>query len=127
MKNAINWFEIPVSDFERAKDFYETILDIQMQIFDMGSPDHKMAFFPSDGNKETVGGGIMSGPGYEPSEKGTLVYLNGGEDLSRPLSLVEKAGGKIHMPKTIIGDGQNGYMAVILDTEGNRIALHSWK
>ncbi len=126
MKNAINWFEIPVSNFDRAKKFYETILETEMYEFDLGSPEHKLAFFPSEADKQSVGGGIMSGPGYEPSEKGALIYLNAGDDLSGPLSLVEKAGGKIHMPKTIIGDGHNGYMAVINDTEGNKIALHSW-
>lgn len=127
MKNAINWFEIPVADFERAKKFYETVLETKMHEFDMGSAEHKMAFFPSDADKQSVGGGIMSGPGYEPSEKGALVYLNAGEDLSHALSLVEKAGGKVHMPKTAIGEGENGFMAVIFDTEGNRIAFHSWK
>lgn len=72
-----------------------------------------------------VGGGIVQGDGFEPSTKGTLVYLNGGEDLSVPLSKVENAGGKIIMPKTAIG--ANGFMAQFIDTEGNRIALHSMK
>jgi uncharacterized protein len=71
------------------------------------------------------GGGIAQGEGFEPSAKGTIVYLNGGEDLSTPLSKVEDAGGKILMPKTSIGG--NGFMAHFLDTEGNRVALHSMK
>lgn len=127
MKNAVSWFEIPVADFERGKKFYETVLGAEMQDFDMGSPEHKMAFFASARELDAVGGAIMSGPGYEPSEKGALVYLNGGEDLAVPLSRVEKAGGKIHMPKTAIGDGEHGYMALFQDSEGNRVALHSNK
>jgi predicted enzyme related to lactoylglutathione lyase len=63
--------------------------------------------------------------GFEPSTKGALIYLNGGEDLSVPLSKVEAAGGKILLPKTSIGS--NGFMAHIIDTEGNKIALHSMK
>ncbi len=127
MKNAISWFEIPVADFERGKKFYETVLDAKMQDFDMGSPEHKMAFFPSEVEADAVGGAIMSGPGYEPSEKGALVYLNAGEDLADALSRVENAGGKIYMPKTAIGDGEHGYMALFQDSEGNRVAFHSNK
>ena len=72
-----------------------------------------------------VGGGIVQGEGFEPSTKGTIVYLNGGEDLSEPLSRVETGGGKIVFPKTAIG--VNGFMTQFIDTEGNRIALHSMK
>jgi predicted enzyme related to lactoylglutathione lyase len=72
-----------------------------------------------------VGGGIVEGEGFEPSMKGTLVYLNAGKDLSIPLSKVEAAGGKILLPKTSLGG--NGFMAHITDTEGNKIALHSLK
>jgi hypothetical protein len=68
---------------------------------------------------------LVQGEGFEPSTKGTIVYINGGEDLNTPLSKVENAGGKIIMPKTSIGG--NGFMAQFLDTEGNRIALHSIK
>ena len=72
-----------------------------------------------------VGGGLAQGEGFEPSDKGTIVYLNGGEDLSVSLRKVEQAGGKIIMPKTTIGG--NGFMAHFIDTEGNRVALHSMK
>jgi uncharacterized protein len=123
MKNSINWFEIPVTDFARAKTFYETIMGSEMHPMEMGGM--KSAFFPFDMQGGGIGGCITQAEGYEPSAKGTLVYLNGGDDLSTPLSKVEKAGGKIIMPKTAIG--ANGFMAHFSDTEGNKVALHSRK
>ncbi len=122
MKNAINWFEIPVVDFERAKQFYETIFGAE--IMEVPFPGGKYGMLPSD-MQQGVGGGIVQGEGFEPSEKGTIVYLNGGDDLALPLSKVEQAGGKIVMTKTPIG--KNGFMAHFMDTEGNKIAFHSVK
>ena len=123
MANAINWFEIPASDFTRAKKFYETVLDTE--IIEMPFPHGKYGMFPADMQNGAVGGGLMQSEGFNPSKEGTVVYLNGGEDLSTPLSRVEPAGGKIIMPKTSIGE--NGFMAHFIDTEGNRVALHSMK
>lgn len=120
--NAINWFEIPATDFARAKKFYETILGAEMM--EMPFPDGKYGLFPSD-MQNGVGGGLVQGEGFVPSNKGTIVYLNGGEDLSLSLNKVEAAGGKIILPKTSIGE--NGFMAHFIDTEGNRVALHSMK
>jgi predicted enzyme related to lactoylglutathione lyase len=122
MTNAINWFEIPVTDFARAKKFYETIL--AAEIMEMPFPNGKYGMLPSD-MQNGVGGGLAQGEGFEPSDKGTVVYLNGGDDLSLPLSRVEQAGGKIILPKTSIG--ANGFMAHFIDTEGNRVAFHSMK
>ena len=125
MKNAINWFEIPVKNFNRAKKFYETIFNTSLAINE-GMPDgYKMAMFSYDMSNEAVMGAIVEGKGYEPSQKGVLAYLNGGEDLSVPLAKVEKAGGKILQPKTSIGE--YGFMAQFEDTEGNKLALHSIK
>ena len=67
----------------------------------------------------------MQGPNYEPTDKGTIIYLNGGEDLQPALERVAKAGGKIILPKTSLG--QNGFMAHFLDTEGNKMGLYSKK
>ncbi len=120
MINAINWFEIPVTDFERAKKFYETLFDAA--IMEVPFPDGKYGMLPSD-MQTGVGGGIAQGEGFVPSENGTIVYLNGGDDLNIPLARIEKAGAKILMPKTSIGG--NGFMAHFIDTEGNRVALHS--
>ncbi len=119
MSNAINWFELPSNNFERAIKFYNEVLKADLQSMEMNGA--LMAFFPSD--EKGVGGCIIKGEGYTPSESGSLVYLNGGEDLSDPLSRVEAAGGAVIMPKTAIGE--NGFIAWFKDTEGNRVALHS--
>jgi predicted enzyme related to lactoylglutathione lyase len=121
MANVINWFEIPAANFERACEFYSKVLDGEIHKVDAPA-GMKMGFFPHSA-PESVGGAIVYGEGYEPSSKGSVVYLNGGSDLSVALSRVEKAGGKIVMPKTSIGE--NGFMAHFVDSEGNRIALHS--
>ena len=120
MKNAINWFDIPVKDFDRAKSFYEKVLDTTMETQSM--PGMKMAFFPADW-ENGIGGGLAYGEGYEPSEKGSLIYLNGGDDLSIPLGRIEEAGGKVVVPKTSLGP--NGFMAQFIDSEGNKVAFHS--
>jgi predicted enzyme related to lactoylglutathione lyase len=122
MTNAINWFEIPVTDFDKAKKFYETLFGAE--IMEMPFPNGRYGMLPSD-MQNGVGGGLAQGEGFEPSDKGTIAYLNGGDDLDIPLSRIEQAGGKIIMPKTSIG--QNGFMAHFIDTEGNRVALHSMK
>jgi predicted enzyme related to lactoylglutathione lyase len=122
MANAINWFEIPATNHERAVRFYSQVLGRDLQPMEMAGV--KMAFLPADEGE--IGGAICTGEGYKPSVDGTLVYLNGGEDLNTPLSKVEKAGGKVVMPKTKISD-EIGYMAFFTDSEGNKIALHSPK
>ena len=123
MKNAINWFEIPVKNFDKAKKFYDTILGSELQV--MEAMGMKSAFFPAELQNGGIGGCIIQGKGYEPSATGSIVYLNGGEDLSVPLAKVEAAGGKILMSKTAIG--ANGFMAHFTDTEGNKVAFHSMK
>ncbi|MFK5974040.1 MAG: VOC family protein [Flavobacteriaceae bacterium] len=122
MTNAINWFEIPVKNFERAKAFYNSMLETE--IMDHHMPNVKYGVFSYDADNNKVGGAIIEADGANPSTEGVTVYLNGGDDLSAPLSRVETAGGKIVIPKTDIGE--NGFMAQFIDTEGNRIALHSW-
>ncbi len=121
MANVINWFEIPAKNFDKACEFYSAVLGAEIHKID--SPTGlKMGFLPNS-NPDNVGGAIVQGEGYEPSAKGSIVYLNGGDDLSTPLSKVEKAGGRIMVPKTSIGE--NGFIAHFTDTEGNRVALHS--
>ncbi|MEO5645505.1 MAG: VOC family protein [Bacteroidia bacterium] len=122
-ENALNWFEIPVSDIKRAAKFYETIFEIKMeQQEQMGM---KMAFFPVD-MKSKVGGSLVEGPMHKPSADGAKIYLNGNPDLSNALGRIEGAGGKIAMPKTKISD-EIGFMAFFVDSEGNTVALHSNK
>ena len=123
--HAINWFEIPVADFDWAKKFYETIFDYQMPENQMG-PD-RMGFFLYDFQNGGRGGAIVHSPDfYTPADNGTLVYLNCEPDLQDVLSKVEEAGGRVLKEKTEVAPNQNlGFWALIKDTEGNRVALHS--
>lgn len=123
MKNAINWFEIPVKDYKRAKQFYTTVLDTEITDYPMPKQKISYGVFAYSNENKSVGGAIIEGEDQNPSMDGCTIYLNGGEDLSTSLSRVETAGGKIIMPKTNIGE--NGFVAQFIDTEGNRIALHS--
>jgi uncharacterized protein len=123
--HAINWFEIPVNDFDRAKKFYETIFGYQMPETMMGAS--RMGFFLYDFQHGGRGGAIVYNPDfYTPGGRGTMVYLNCDPDLQSVLHHVIPAGGNILMKKKAIAPDQNlGFQAIIEDTEGNRIALHS--
>ena len=121
-ENAINWFEIPVNDINRAVKFYETVFDIKMETTDMMGM--QMAFFPYEQGGGKASGGLVKSQMHTTSADGVKIYLNGNPDLSKALSKVEEAGGKITMPKTKIND-EVGYMAFFIDTEGNALALHS--
>jgi predicted enzyme related to lactoylglutathione lyase len=122
--NALNWFEIPVTDTARAKKFYETILDIQLQTQEMMGME--MTFFPFDmqANNGKVSGSLVKGPMHKPSMDGSIVYLNANPSIQTIIDKIEKAGGKVLMPRTLIKD-DIGYMAFFADTEGNRLALHA--
>lgn len=124
MDNAISWFEIPATDIDRAQQFYETVFQIKMQPMDFQST--KMRMFPIDDPMKGIGGTIIDSGGFhKPSATdGPLIYLNGNPNVQIFLDRVEAAGGKIMVPKTEISP-EYGYMAVFLDTEGNRVALHS--
>ncbi|HEY0713755.1 MAG TPA: VOC family protein [Polyangia bacterium] len=122
MAHAINWFEIPASNFERALSFYEKVFATKLWQPD---PKQTVAMFPSDWQKGEIGGAVAKRDGFEPSSKGVAVFLNGGSDLSVVLGRVESAGGKVIMPKTKIEMADAGYMAMFLDPEGNAIGLHS--
>ncbi|MDB4297120.1 VOC family protein [Flavobacteriaceae bacterium] len=119
--NALNWFEIPATDINRSKAFYETIFDITMELMDM--EDNKMAFFPFEDGKGKASGSLVQSPNHKPSMEGSVIYLNANPNLSTVLSKIEAAGGKILMPKTAIGEFGN--MAFFMDTEGNNVGLHS--
>ncbi len=121
--HAISWFEIPAQDITRAQKFYETIFDIVM--IPMDSPQIQMRMFPIE-SPMNIGGAICyNREFYIPSStNGVVVYLNGNPDLQHILGRVEAAGGKIIVPKTQVSP-DHGYMAIFIDSEGNRIALHS--
>ncbi len=112
------WFEIAVSDFGRAKEFYEQIFDMKIEAIDFGG--FKMGIFPH----KNVGAAICCGAWYKPGSNGTIVYLDANPDLSEVQGRIEKAGGKIIQPKKQISP-EYGYMALFEDSEGNRLALHS--
>lgn len=124
--NAIGWFEVPVADMERGMKFYETVFDLKLQRNQMGPLD--MAWFPwIEGGAGAAGSLVYHEEMYEPSLDGVMVYFTAHSgDLQNELSRVESAGGKILQPKTLIAE-EFGYMAVIIDSEGNRVALHSQK
>lgn len=118
MVNALSWFEIAVTDIARATGFYETVMGAPLTPMQM-SPTHPMATF----DNMNGGGCIIQGEGYTPSAEGVVIYLRCEPDLQPMLDRVEGAGGKVLLPKTSIGG--NGWMAFILDSEGNKIGLHS--
>lgn len=124
MNNAISWFEIPAVDLERAQKFYETLFGVSLIPMDM--PNIKMRMFPIQDMQNGVGGAVVDSGGFhKPSATdGPLIYLNGNPDVQKILEKVEAAGGKILVPKTQISP-EHGHMAVLIDTEGNRIGLHS--
>jgi hypothetical protein len=124
MKSAISWFEIPATDLKRATKFYETIFGISLIPLDL--PNIKMRMFPVENQMTDIGGAVVDSGGFhKPSATdGPLIYLNGNPDVQNVLDKVEKAGGSVIVPKTEISP-EYGFMAVIIDTEGNRIGLHS--
>jgi len=122
--NALNWFEIAVNDLSRAKEFYNQIFGIEMAQRDMMGMS--MAFFPTDDSTGKVSGALVQSQMHTPSPTGSFIYLNGNPDLALVLDRVEAAGGQVQMPKTFISN-EVGYMAFILDTEGNKVGLHSYQ
>lgn len=117
----VGWFEIPVNDMERAKTFYETVFNVEIKIVDFGGL--QMGWFPDRGNVPGAQGTLIKQDSYIPSKEGTLVYFVS-ENVQNELDKIETAGGEIYQPKTQISP-EHGYMAAFIDTEGNRVALHS--
>jgi len=117
----VGWFEIPVNDIERAKQFYEAIFKVEIKVQDFG--DTLMAWFPDSNGVYGATGSLVKQESYVPSEKGTLVYFMS-NDVQIELDRVVEAGGKIYQEKTKISD-DHGCMGVFIDSEGNRVALHS--
>jgi uncharacterized protein len=118
-KDYVSWFEIPAIDFQQAVHFYNHIFGIEMaqNINDVNA----IAFFPVTSG---IGGAVIAGPNSIPSDKGPLIYLNGGDDLNIVLNKVVDAGGRVVMPKTLISE-EAGYFAIFIDSQGNKLALHS--
>jgi len=120
-RDFVSWFEIPSLNFQQSVNFYNFIFDIEME--QNVSDSNSMAFFPV---KNGIGGAIISGVGSVPSDTGPLIYLNAGNDLDDVLNKVEPAGGRVIMKKTLISES-DGYFAIFIDCQGNKLALHSTK
>ena len=123
MGNVVNWFEIPVTDLDRAQRFYEAVLGGKMQRETMGpSP---MAVFPYQ-RGEGVGGALMQVEGDVNHGNATLVYLNAGESLDAALARVSAADGMVALPRQALPPGM-GCFAHVIDRDGNRVGLHALK
>ncbi|MDO6602119.1 VOC family protein [Arenibacter palladensis] len=120
MNSYVSIFEIPATDISRAINFYKEILGVEIERLEF--PGMEMGLFPYQ--DQMVTGVIMKGEGYEPSDKGVTIYLNGGDNLQTILDKVEGNGGKIIVPKSLHAD-ESGYYALFLDSEGNKMGLHS--
>ena len=122
--NVVGWFEIPVTDMDRAISFYEAVFDFGLTRAKIGRMD--MAWFPCVADSIGSAGSLVLMPGrYKPSSDGVLVYFTAfSGDVSNELTRAVAAGGSVLMPKKLISK-DIGYMAIFLDSEGNRIALHT--
>jgi predicted enzyme related to lactoylglutathione lyase len=118
MINAVNWFEIPTADLERAVTFYETMLGTRLKREVFGGTPHAMFLADKDG----AGGALIHDAKRKPSKEGTMVYLNAKRDIDGCVERATRAGGRVVLPKTDIGDP--GFIAIVADTEGNHVALH---
>jgi predicted enzyme related to lactoylglutathione lyase len=120
LRNAIDWFELPVAQFDRAVAFYETVLAAPLRLENMG--DKRLAVFGYD--ESGVGGCLMEDAALKPAAVGALVYLNAGASIDRVLERVEHSGGRIALGKTALPPGM-GFFAHIIDSENNRVGLHA--
>ncbi|MBD3251995.1 VOC family protein [Candidatus Uhrbacteria bacterium] len=120
--NPVGWFEIPVTDMDRAETFYRSLLGYKLERHEMGP--NLMSWFPMERDAAQATGTLIKGEAYTPSHEGTIIYFSA-PDLEATLEKVEGLGGRVLVPKTDIGE--HGYIAHIEDTEGNRIALHRTK
>lgn len=120
MVGKITWFEIAVSDLERAKLFYEKVFGMDFEYIEM--PGTKMYMQNVDNSKGEIGGALILADDNTPASNGTIIYFNS-NDCNNEALLIEPAGGKLLFPKTSLGE--YGYMVQFIDTEGNRIGIHS--
>jgi len=120
MRNPVNWFEIAANDLERAKNFYASVFDATFEFVDM--PDNPMYMFAGNHESPNAMGALVKSEQNNPSNEGTIIYFEC-ENLAAEESRVNENGGQVIMPKTSIGEF--GFIAQFIDTEGNRIGIHS--
>jgi uncharacterized protein len=125
-QNSVSWFEIYVDDMDRAKTFYEAVFSVALSPLPMpdGSGGTQMLAFPMQQDTPGASGALVQMEGYGPASHGTIIYFSC-EDCAVEESRVVDAGGDVVRSKESIG--QYGFMALIKDTEGNTIGLHSMK
>lgn len=124
--NLVCWFQIPVNDMDRAVKFYELVFNIKIKVQNFG--EELAGWFPVSENKSApnAGGQLIYNPTYyKPNPNGTLIYFaSQTNNVNDELSRIEAAGGKVIVEKMKITE-EIGFMGAFIDTEGNRIALHS--
>jgi len=120
-QHAINWFEIPTANFERAVTFYETLLATTLRREDCSGMT--LAVFPYQ-PEQGIGGALIAMPEYTPSNQGSILYLNAGDSLSATLARIEGTEGNVTLAPVALPEGM-GFFAHILDSEGNKIGLHA--
>jgi predicted enzyme related to lactoylglutathione lyase len=118
MMSIIDWFEIPTTNLDRAAKFYEAALGVRMKYETFGGVPQALLL----GDKGATGGALIQDPRRKPNPEGTIVYLNAGKDLDACIDRVTKAGGRVVLPKTDIGDP--GFIAIFADLDGNTVGLH---
>jgi predicted enzyme related to lactoylglutathione lyase len=122
MNNPVGWFEIYVDDMKRAKAFYEAVFGVQLSKLD--SPGMDMWAFPMQQGGSGASGALIRMPGFPTGANSVLVYFSC-SDCAVEAAKAAKAGGRIQKEKMSIG--QYGFIALVIDTEGNMIGLHSMK
>jgi uncharacterized protein len=120
--NPVGWFDIHVSNLDRAKQFYETVFSIKLT--DLPTEWGKQSLFPFDHESPNISGALVEKKDIQPSANNTVVYFET-EDCVAEESRIVQAGGKVVQPKMHIGEF--GYVSMFIDTEGNTIGLHSRK
>lgn len=118
--NPVGWFEIPVVNMERAAEFYADVFEIKLQPQRMGYA--RMAMFPQNAGAIGSSGSLVEADSCRPSRDGVLIYFTE-TDIEGALARVEEAGGEVLTPRSSIGE--YGWVGIFLDSEGNRIGLHS--
>ncbi len=124
-RNVVGWFEIPVSDMDRAVKFYNDLFGFSLEASPFGGD--QIAMFPADFEKDPPGaaGCLYKGKDAIPGSSGTIVYFTSPSgDCANELKKAHELGAKVIMEKTEIPDG-HGFFTLIQDSEGNRIAIHS--
>jgi uncharacterized protein len=120
--NPVGWFDIHVSNLDRAKQFYETVFNVKLS--DLPIEWGKQSLFPFHPDSPNISGALVEKADFMPSSNNTVIYFET-EDCMAEEQKIENAGGKVVQTKMNIGDF--GFISIFIDTEGNTVGLHSRK